>query len=62
MLAQTASMLKPGDVFTADDGATWHTVHDLHRVRIGGFPAVVMTTDELEKIWLWDTEEVVVRI
>lgn len=62
MLTQTASQLKSNDVFTANDGADWHLAVDVYHVRVGGFPAVVLTTDEQQKIWLWATEEVVVRL
>lgn len=62
MLAQTASLLKIGDTFTSNDGVDWHTTVDVYHVRVGGFPAIVLTTEDQKKIWLWATEEIVVRL
>lgn len=63
MLAQFANQLKPGDEFTTDEGLTWHTVTDVYHLdEIVPKPVVLLTTEEYEKIWLWEEEEVVVRI
>lgn len=62
MLAQTAQQLKTGDTFTSNDGVDWHTVHDRYFVDVGHHRAVLITTEDLEKIWLWSDEDVVVRI
>ena len=62
MLATTANNLKSGDTFTTNDGAAWHTVHDKHIVDVGHHRAVLLTTEEHEKIWLWFEEEIVVRL
>jgi hypothetical protein len=62
MLATTAINLKEGDEFTSNDGADWHTVSMKHVVDVGHYQAVILTTEEYEKIWLWSNEEIVVRI
>lgn len=62
MLAQTAIQLKPQDTFTSNDGADWHTVHlRLVVPTNSGKEAVLLTTEDYQKIWLWADEEVVVK-
>lgn len=63
MLAQTAIQLNAGDTFTSNDGVDWHTVHARLIVPTNsGKEAVLVMTDDCEKVWLWADEDVVVRI
>lgn len=62
MLSTTAINLRAGDVFTHNDGADWYTVHDKYIVDVGHHRAVLFTTEDMEKVWLWANEEIVVRI
>ena len=63
MLVQTADKLRSRDKFTADQGATWHTVEWVSVVKVtSDATAVLITTDDYQKIWLWAEEEVTVRI
>lgn len=67
MLAQTAERLRRGDTFTSDDGVTWHTIAEevmLFETTIKEPETwlVAIVTEDRQKIWLWSTEEVVVRV
>lgn len=63
MLTQTADKLRSRDKFTADQGATWHIVEWVSVVKVtSDATAVLITTDDYQKIWLWAEEEVTVRI
>ncbi len=63
MLAQIALHLVVGETFTSNDGADWHTVHLKLIVRTNsGKEAILLMTEDHQKIWLWCDEEVVVRI
>lgn len=63
MLATTANKLRPNDTFTANDGVDWYRVVDVYEVKVtSDARAVLVTTDDYEKIWLWAEEDVTVRL
>lgn len=67
MLATTAEKLKRGDTFTSDEGVTWHTIAEdpmLFETAIKEPETwlVAITTEDCKKVWLWSTEEIVVRV
>lgn len=63
MLAQTAIQLNSGDTFTSNDGVDWHTVHTRLIVPTNsGKEAVLVMTEDYQKVWLWADEDVVVRV
>jgi hypothetical protein len=63
MLAQTAIQLNSGDTFTSNDGVDWYTVHTRLIVPTNsGKEAVLIMTEDYEKVWLWCDEDVVVRV
>lgn len=67
MLAQTADKLRVGDTFTSDDGVTWHTIAEEvmffeTAIKEPETFLVAIVTEDRQKIWLWSTEDVVVRL
>jgi hypothetical protein len=62
MLAQTAQQLKPGDEFTMNDGAHWHTVEDRFFADFGHRRVVLLIVDGGSQVWMWADQEIVVRI
>lgn len=63
MLTQNADKLRSRDKFTADQGATWHTVEWVSVVKVTSeATAVLITTADYQRIWLWAQEDVTVRI
>lgn len=63
-IAFEGSSLKVGEVFTVDQGETWHTVKDVETVQTQEDEpkeAILITTTEGKKLWVWSDEEVIVR-
>ena len=62
MLIISAQSVREGDNITIDEGLTWQKVTMKRIVDVGEYKAVLFTTDDCQKIWLWGTEDVAVRI